>query len=60
MRGATIIPTNQNIEDFLAENGERIYIDAINRGLDNRLMRDTNMNETSSRSHLLISLVLEF
>lgn len=48
------------MKDFLAENGELIYINAINAGLDNRLMRSTNMNETSSRSHLLISLVLKF
>ena len=48
------------MKDFLAENGELIYINAINTGLDNRLMRSTNMNETSSRSHLLISLVLKF
>ena len=48
------------MKEFLAENGEQIYIKAINKGLDNRLMRSTNMNETSSRSHLIISLILRF
>jgi len=46
--------------DFLADGGEQILIRAINRGLDNRLMRSTKANETSSRSHLLCSLVLKY
>ena len=33
-------------------------IDAINHGLDNRKMRDTEENETSSRAHLIFSIYL--
>jgi len=58
IKGATLIqPTTK---DFLAENGEEIFIKAINTGLDNRLMRATNANETSSRSHLVISFVITY
>ena len=34
-------------------------IKALNRALDNREMRHTEANETSSRSHLLIMLNTE-
>ena len=37
---------------------EKELIDAINHGLDNRKMRDTEENETSSRAHLIFSIYL--
>ena len=58
VEGATLI--EPSTEDFLAENGEQLFIKAINRALDNRLMRATYVNETSSRSHCLVSLVLKY
>ena len=33
-------------------------INAINHGLDNRKMRDTEENETSSRAHLIFSIYI--
>jgi hypothetical protein len=33
-------------------------IETINYGLDNRKMRDTEENETSSRAHLIFSIYL--
>ncbi len=40
------------------EKYEKELIDAINHGLDNRKMRDTEENETSSRAHLIFSIYL--
>ena len=40
----------------LIKNGPNELIKIFNRGLDNRLMRSTDVNETSSRSHLLFSM----
>ena len=37
---------------------EKEMIDEINHGLDNRKMRDTEENETSSRAHLIFSIYL--
>lgn len=42
--------------DFLQWNGAKNLIEILNRGLDNRLMRSTEANEASSRSHLLFAL----
>lgn len=58
VEGATLI--RPSTQDFLAKDGEQIFIKAINRALDNRLMRATYVNETSSRSHCLVSLVLKY
>jgi hypothetical protein len=41
---------------FLDENGDKRLIEILNYGLDNRLMRSTEANEASSRSHLLFAL----
>ena len=38
-----------------AKEFERVYY----KGLDNRAMRSTDVNETSSRSHLLFSIFIE-
>ena len=49
--GATMVPV-----DFKdAKELEKIYY----QGLDNRKMRSTFVNETSSRSHLLFSIFIE-
>jgi hypothetical protein len=48
----------QKARDFLGENGDKQLIDILNRGLDNRLMRSTEANEASSRSHLLFSITM--
>lgn len=45
-------------DDFLDANGDQQLIKVLNRGLDNRLMRSTEANEASSRSHLLYALVM--
>ena len=37
---------------------EKELINAINHGLDNRKMRDTEENETSSRAHLIFSIYI--
>jgi hypothetical protein len=37
---------------------QKDLIDAINHGLDNRKMRDTEENETSSRAHLIFSIYI--
>ena len=42
------------------EGKEKELIDAINHGLDNRKMRDTEENETSSRAHLIFSIYLGY
>ena len=46
-------------EDFLEPGGDERLIKVVNRGLDNRMMRSTDINEASSRSHLLFSIVFE-
>ncbi len=51
VEGATIVPVN--FED--AKELEQVYY----YGLDNRAMRSTFVNETSSRSHLLFSIFIE-
>ena len=56
LKGAFEVKLFKN--EFLAPDGPTKLIRAINRGLDNRHMRETAKNEFSSRSHLLISLVL--
>jgi hypothetical protein len=45
---------------FLDTDGDTMLIKMLNRGLDNRLMRSTEANECSSRSHLLFSLTMSF
>ena len=51
VEGATIVPV-----DFAdAKELEQVYY----QGLDNRKMRSTFVNETSSRSHLLFSIFIE-
>ena len=51
VEGATIVPV-----DFTdAKELEQVYY----QGLDNRKMRSTFVNETSSRSHLLFSIFIE-
>jgi hypothetical protein len=48
-----------NTTQFKYEKGnQNELIDAINHGLDNRKMRDTEENETSSRAHLIFSIYL--
>lgn len=44
---------------FLEEGGDERLIKIFNNGLDNRLMRETDANATSSRSHLLFTIKLE-
>jgi len=55
VKGATEI----HAENFLAEKGADQLIRIFNRGLDSRMMRSTDANETSSRSHLLFTLHVE-
>ena len=51
VEGATMVPV-----DFInAKELEQVYY----QGLDNREMRSTFVNETSSRSHLLFSIFIE-
>ena len=51
VEGATMVPV-----DFRqAQELEQVY----NQGLDNRAMRSTDVNETSSRSHLIFSIYIE-
>jgi hypothetical protein len=51
VEGATIKPVNfRDAKDL-----ELVY----SKGLDNRTMRSTFVNETSSRSHLLFSIFIE-
>ena len=42
---------------FLYESGEEELNSILNKGLDNRLMRSTEANQASSRSHLLFALL---
>lgn len=42
----------------LISSGAKHLIRTFNQGLDNRLMRSTEVNETSSRSHLLFFMVV--
>ena len=51
VEGATIVPVNFTDAKEL----EQVYY----LGLDNRKMRSTFVNETSSRSHLLFSIFIE-
>ena len=51
VKGATMVPVN--FTD--AEELKRVYC----QGLDNREMRSTFVNETSSRSHLIFSIYIE-
>jgi len=44
---------------FLDAGGDERLIKIFNNGLDNRLMRETDANATSSRSHLLFTIKLE-
>jgi len=53
--GATVISPS-NLKD---ENGVEQLIKIFNTGVDNRVMRSTDVNETSSRSHLLFSIRIE-
>lgn len=46
-------------ENFLEKDGDQCLINIVNRGLDNRMMRSTDINEASSRSHLFLSFVFE-
>jgi len=41
-------------KNFLSADGVEELIKVFNKGVDNRKMRSTDINETSSRSHLLI------
>lgn len=52
--GATVVEHSN-----LAERGADALIKIFDRGLDNRLMRSTDVNETSSRSHLLFEMELD-
>lgn len=45
---------------FLDKGGDKNLINIINRGLDNRLMRSTEKNEASSRSHLLFAVTFSY
>ena len=47
---------HQEQYDFLERGGDDRLIAILNKGLDNRLMRSTDANEASSRSHLLFSI----
>jgi hypothetical protein len=42
--------------NLLKEDGDNELIRIFNDGLDHRLMRDTDINEASSRSHLLFTI----
>jgi hypothetical protein len=55
VKGATVISP----DDFTSEDGVDQLIRIFNRGVDNRIMRSTDINETSSRSHLLFSIRVE-
>jgi hypothetical protein len=44
---------------FLDAGGDEKLIKIFNKGLDNRLMRETDANATSSRSHLLFTIKFE-
>lgn len=59
--GKVSIAGSSEIEviDFFAEDGVEKLIKIFNDGLDNRLMRATDANETSSRSHLLFTMHFE-
>ena len=51
VEGATMVPV-----DFTdAKELEKVYY----KGLDSRVMRSTEVNETSSRSHLIFSIFIE-
>ena len=49
---------NHQAKDFLQAGGDKRLIKIINKGLDNRLMRSTQANEASSRSHLLCAITI--
>jgi kinesin family protein C2/C3 len=49
---------HQEARGFLDKNGDKCLIEILNRGLDNRLMRSTDANEASSRSHLLFAVTM--
>jgi hypothetical protein len=51
VNGATIVSVDFNY----AEELKQVYCN----GMDNRVMRSTFVNETSSRSHLLFSIFIE-
>ena len=51
VEGATMVPVNFKF----AKEFEKVYY----KGMDNRSMRSTYVNETSSRSHLLFSIYIE-
>ena len=55
VQGATQIVPN----DFLSPYGVDALIKVFNKGVDNRKMRSTDINETSSRSHLLFCIRVE-
>jgi hypothetical protein len=55
-----VFTINTSSKDFLNGTGEQELISAVNARLDNRLMRSTYVNENSSRSHLLCSLILTY
>ena len=55
VEGATqIVP-----DKFLSEDGVEELVKVFNKGVDNRKMRSTDINETSSRSHLLFCIRVE-
>jgi kinesin family protein 5 len=45
--------------NLLNTGGENDLIRIFNDGLDHRLMRDTEVNEASSRSHLLFTILIK-
>ena len=45
-------------DGFLDADGDTKLIKVLNKGLDNRLMRSTEANEASSRSHLLFAVTM--
>ena len=51
VEGATMVQVNFKF----AKEFEKVYY----KGMDNRAMRSTFINETSSRSHLLFSIFIE-
>ena len=51
VEGATTVPVNFR----KAKELEQVYY----QGLDNRTMRSTDVNETSSRSHLIFTIYIE-
>ena len=53
----TVVVENTTKIKYVEKN-EKEIIDVINHGLDNRKMRDTEENETSSRAHLIFSIYL--